>query len=174
VFAVAIGPDGGDHRNEVAVLQDIQHFPVDLLDAAHLTHVQHLAVDGAFLQQLLRLNEIAVLACNADGLALILVEQADDLLVHQAAQHHLHNIHGLAVCDTDAVNELRLDVQLGQQRTNLRTAAVHYHGVHAHQLHEHDVARKAVLEHFISHGIAAVLHDNRASGKFLDVGQELR
>src|SRR5690606_2238201 len=168
---MAIGADGGYHGDEVAVLDGIQHFGIDTFDGTYLPHVQHLAVNGALFQQLAGLDQVAILACDADGLALILVEQTDDLLVHQAAKHHLHHVHSGAVRHPDAIDELRLDVQLLEQRTDLRPTTMHNHRVHTHQLHQHDVARETVLEHFIGHGVATVLHHDGAAGELLNIGK---
>src|SRR5690606_14679253 len=45
--SVAVGANRGNHRNEVTVGEGLQHLGIDALDCAYLSHVQHLAVDGA-------------------------------------------------------------------------------------------------------------------------------
>ena len=54
----------------------------------------------------------AVLAGQADRLAAVLVDEADDVLVDLAAQHHLDDVHGLVVGDAHALDELALLAQL--------------------------------------------------------------
>ena len=115
--------------------------------------------------------QLAVLAADAYGLTAIAVDGSHDLLVDTAAQHHLHHIHGLRVGHPHAVDELGVDVELGQQRADLGAAAMDHHGVHADQLHKHHVAGEAFVQGGIDHGIAAELHHYGLAGKALDVRQ---
>ncbi len=62
---------------------------------------------------LLRVDERAVLAGEAHGLAAGLIDQGDDVLVHRAAQHHLDHVHGLGVGDAHALHELALLADAG-------------------------------------------------------------
>ena len=57
---------------------------------------------------LLRADEGAVLAGEADRLAAGLVDELDDFLVDLAAEHHLDHVHGLGVGDAHALDELAL------------------------------------------------------------------
>ena len=103
----------------------------------------------------------------------MLVDEADDLLVDQTAEHHLDHVHGLAVGDAHALDEFAFLADFFQQRADLRAAAVHHHRVHADQFHEHDVAREALLEGFVHHGVAAVLDDHGLAAEALDIRQRL-
>ena len=60
-----------------------------------------------------------------------------------------------------------------QQRADLRAAAVHHHRVHADQFHQHDVAREALLEGLVHHGVAAILDDHGLAAEALDIRQRL-
>ena len=102
----------------------------------------------------------AVLAGQADGSAAMLVDEGDDLLVDQAAQHHLHHVHGLGVGHAHALHELALLAHALEQVVDLRAAAMDHHGVHADQLEQHHVAGEGVLELLVGHGVAAVLDDD--------------
>ena len=96
--------------------------------------VLHLQLPGA--------NLGAIFASQANRLAAALIDQVDDALVHQAAQYHLHDIHGLRVSDSHAIHEAGFDIELLQQAANLRAAAVNHHRINANFLHQHDVASK--------------------------------
>ena len=56
---------------------------------------------------------------------------------------------------------------------DLRPAAVHDHRVHADQLQQHHVAREALLQLLVGHGVAAVLDDDGLAVEALDVRQRL-
>ena len=79
-------------------------------------------------------------------MAAVAVDQADDLLVGLADEHHLDDVHGRPVGDPHAAHETRLDAELLQHRADLRAAAVHDHRVQADELQQHDVLREAVLQ----------------------------
>ena len=48
---------------------------------------------------------------------------------------------------------------------------MHDHRIHPYQLHQYDIARKAVLQIFVHHGVAAIFDDNRTT--FLNVWQRV-
>ena len=128
---------------------------------------------GVALQQhLARMDERAVLPGEADGLAAVLVDEADDLLV-QLAQHHLDDVHHALVGDAHALAELALDAHLLQQVADLRAAAVDDDGIHPDELQHHDVAGEAGLQRRLDHRVAAVLDDDRLVVEALDVRQRL-
>jgi hypothetical protein len=56
-------------------------------------------------------HHVAVLAAQADRLAAGLVDEADDLLVDRAGQHHLDDLDGGGVGDAQAGGEFRLDAE---------------------------------------------------------------
>ncbi len=116
-------------------------------------------------------DQAGILAGQANGAAAMLVDQADNALVDLAAEDHLHHIHGLAVGDPHAVDEVAFDVQALEQIADLRAAAVHHHRVDAHRLHQHDVAGEAGLQLLALHRVAAVLDDQRLADESADVGQ---
>jgi hypothetical protein len=104
----------------------------------------------ALQHHLARADERAVLPGEADGLAALLVDEADDLLV-ELAQHHLDDVHHALVGHAHALPEFALDAHLLQQVANLRAAAVDDHGIHADELQHHDVAREAGLQVVLGH-----------------------
>src|SRR5574341_112700 len=69
----------------------------------------------------------------------ILVDEVHDLLVHLAAEDHLHDVHGLFVGDALARDERRLFPHPLHGLADLGPAAVHDHGVDADVAHEDDV-----------------------------------
>ena len=101
------------------------------------------------------------------------VDEADQLLVDAAGEHHLDDAHGLLVGDAHAVDEARLHAQLVEHVGDLRPAAVDDDRVQPDELQEHDVAAEALAQARIVHRVAAVLDDDRLAAKFLDVGQRL-
>src|SRR5690606_33044379 len=116
-------------------------------------------------------DQVAVLAGQADRATALAVDQIDDFLVDRAAEHHLHHVHGLGIGHPHAGDEAALLADPLQQLADLRPAAVHHHRIHADQLHQHDVAREAVLEVLLGHGVAAVLDDHGLAAETLDIGQ---
>ncbi|MCY1174170.1 hypothetical protein D9M73_143590 [compost metagenome] len=130
-------------------------------------HFRRLAGDG----ELLRTNQLGVLAGQADGAAAVTVDQVDDVLVDLAAEDHLHHVHGLRVGDAHAVDEVALDAQALEQVADLRAAAVHHHRVDADRLHQHDIAGEAGLQLVAFHGVAAVLDHQGLAAEAADVGQ---
>ena len=97
----------------------------------------------------------------------------DDLLVHLPAEHHLDDVHRLGVGHPHALDELALLADAFQHVVDLRAAAMHDDRIHPDQLEQHDVAREALLELLVGHGVAAVLDDDRLAVEALDVGQRL-
>jgi hypothetical protein len=74
----------------------------------------------------------------------VAVDQVDDLLVDQTAQHHLHHVHGLAVGDPHALHETD-SLPMRQQLPICGPPPCTTTGIHAHQLHQHDIAGEALL-----------------------------
>ena len=103
----------------------------------------------------------------------VAVDEVDDLLVDQAAQDHLHHVHGLRIGDPHALDELAGLAQPLEQIADLGAAAVDDDRVDAHQLHQDHVAGKALLEGLVHHGVAAVLDDDRLAAEAADIGQGL-
>ncbi len=175
--SVAAHADRRDHRNEVALDQHVQQSDVDPGDFAHMAdvddlrlgHLRGLAGHG----ELLRADQLGVLAGQADGAAAVAVDQVDDVLVHLAAEDHLHHVHGRRVGDAHAVDEVALDRQALEQVADLRAAAMHHHRVDADRFHQHHVAGEAGLQLLALHGVAAVLDHQRLADEAADVGQGL-
>ncbi len=102
-----------------------------------------------------------------------MVDQHDDILLHFAAQHPLHHFHGFFIGDAHALHEGALLADFFQRVVDLRSAAVNHDRVHADQLEQDDVAREAVLQALVRHGIATVFDDDGLAVEITDVGQGL-
>jgi len=169
--------DRRDHGNEIAGDQHVDHRRVDAGYLAHVADVDDLgrlqlrAV--ARHHELSRPDEIPILAAQADRAATVLVDEVDDLLVYQPAEHHFHDVHGLAVGHAHAVHEAALLADAREQLADLGPAAVHDDRVHADQLHQRHVAGEAALQGFVGHGGATVLDDDGLVVEATDVRQRL-
>ena len=102
-----------------------------------------------------------------------MLDQIDDVLVDQAAEHHLHHVHGLLIGDAHALDELAFLAETVEQIADLRAAAVDDHRMDTHLLHHHHVTGEAVLQLIIFHRVATVLDHHGGSGKTLNIGQSL-
>ena len=112
-----------------------------------------------------------VLAGQADGLAAVLIDQRHDFLVHQAAQHHFHQVHGVGVCNAHALDELALLADAAQQFIDLRATTMHHHWIDAHQLQHHHVLGEAFFQGRVRHRVATVLDHQGLAGKTADIRQ---
>src|ERR1700682_5144978 len=84
-LAFLADPDGRDHRNEVARIEQVDQLRVYLLDLADESDVDEFGLVAlAFQQHLARVDERAVLAGEAHCAAAMLVDQADDFLIELA------------------------------------------------------------------------------------------
>ena len=81
--------------------------------------------------RLARKHHVAVLAAQADRLAAGRVDEADDLLVDRAREHHLDDLDGGGIGDAQPAGELRLDAEPLEHLADLRPAAVHHHRIDA-------------------------------------------
>ena len=119
-------------------------------------------------------HHVAVLAAQADRLAAGRVDEADDLLVDRAGQHHLDDLDGRRVGDAQAAGELRLDAEPLEHLADLRAAAMHHDRIDGGLLHQHDVAREAPRQVLVAHGVAAVFHHDDLLVVALHVRQRFR
>jgi len=153
----------------------VQQVGVDVDDLAHMTEVDDFRL-GHFWRltghdHFFGANQRRVLTGQADGAATVAVDQVDDFLVHMAAQHHFHHIHGLRVGHAHAVDKMALDGQTLEQIADLRAATVDYDRVDTHGLHQHDVTGKAGFQVIVLHSVAAVLDHQRLADVTANVGQ---
>ena len=118
-------------------------------------------------------DQVPVLAGQPHRRPAVAVDQVDDLLVDQAAQDHLHHVHGLGVGHPHPLDELAVLAQPFEQGADLGAAAVDDHRVDPHQLHQHHVAGEALLQGLVHHGVAAVLDHHGLAAEAADVGQRL-
>jgi len=118
-------------------------------------------------------DEVAVLAGEPHRAAAVLVDQGDDVLVDQTAEHHFHHVERFLVGHPHALDEFALLADALQQAGDLRAAAVHHHRVHADQLQQHHVLGEGLHQVALGHGVAAVFDDDGLVVETLDVGQRL-
>ena len=156
----------------------VEHHGVDLLGLADEAEVHDLLDIGIGVDhaagRLARDHHIAVLAAQADGFAAGPVDEADDLLVDRAREHHLDDLDRRRVGDAQAAGEFRLDAEPLEHLADLRPAAVHDHRVDGGLLHQHDVAGEAPGHLLLAHGVAAVFHHDDFLVVALHVGQRFR
>src|SRR5690606_7644852 len=137
VFAVS---DGGNHRNELVVLQGLDHSGFDLGDIAHVANVQPFAGPVLVGQHFFPgLDHAAVLAGQPDRLAAGFIDHHDDVLLDLPAQHPLDDLHGFGVGDAHALDEFAFLADALERGVDLRAAAVHDHRVQPNQLEQHHV-----------------------------------
>jgi len=163
-----------DDGNEIAAEHKLEHVGLDAGHFANLTDIDFLHhTVGIFVRQrhALGADQVGVFPGETNGTTTVLVNQIDDGLIHQAAEHHFHHIHGLAVGDAHAVDELRHLADFLQQVTNLRTTAVHHHRVQANGFHQHDVTCKRMLQLRIGHGVTTVFDHDGGAVEALNIGQ---
>ena len=124
-------------------------------------------------RQLVRHQEAPVLARQADRAPAHGVEQADDLGVDLAGEHHLDDAHILGAGHALTVGELGLLTEPLERARDLGAAAVHDDGTQPRRLKQDDLLREAALERGIDHRGAAILDDRAFAREALDVAQGL-
>src|SRR3569832_1331180 len=97
-------------------------------------------------------GEAAVLAGEPHRAAAVAVDEIDNLLVHETAQHHLDHVQGLRVGHTHALHEFTLLADARKQLADLRSAARHHHEKETDEFHEHHVTSEATQEKHVGHG----------------------
>src|SRR5690606_7376953 len=102
VFAIA---NGRNHRNELVILQGFDDSRFDTGNVAHIADIQHFA--GAFVigqHFFAGLDQAAVFAGQAYGLAAGLVNHHDDVLLNLASQNPFNDFHGFGIGYPHALN----------------------------------------------------------------------
>src|SRR5690606_14046364 len=95
VLAIA---DGGNDRDELVVLQGLDHGRLDASNVAHVADVQPFAGFFVVGQQLFTgLDQAAVFAGKAYRLAAGFVDHHHDVLLHLPAQHPFDHFHGFGI-----------------------------------------------------------------------------
>ena len=160
-LAVDVGRDRADDRHPAGLDEVEDRLGPHLGDLADEAQVDLGAVDdraggdGA--------EEAGVLPRQADGQCAVLVDEADELALHLADEHHPDDVHRLGRGHPQPAAELRLDAELVEHPGDLRAAAVHDDGLEAGEAQERDVLGEGDLEGLVGHRVAAVLHDDRAA-----------
>ena len=158
-LAVDVGRDRADDRHP-AGLDEVEHrLGPHLGDLADEAQVDLLAVDDGVGR--LGGEQAGVLPRQPDGERAVLVDQADELALHLADEHHPDDVHRLGRGDPQAAAELGLDAELVEHPRDLRAAAVDDDGLEAGEAQERDVLGEGDLEGLVGHRVAAVLHHDR-------------
>ena len=119
------------------------------------------------------MDEVAVFACESHRLATRLVDERNDFLIHQPAQHHFHHVQRLVVGDAHALDKLALLADFLKRAIDLRATSMHDDRVHADQLQERDVFGEVFLQRHLRHRVAAVFDDDVLVPEAADIGQRL-
>ena len=162
-LALARHADRGDDRNEVRLGDHLDDVRVDLdriADIADVHRLHDVGLGVRHLGDLLGDHQVGILAADADSLAALPVDGADDLLVDGAGQHHLDHFDRRLVGDAQAVHEVGFDLELLQHGRDLRAAAMDDDRIDAGLLEVDDVLGESVGERLVAHGIAAELDDD--------------
>jgi starch synthase len=173
--AVCIDADGSDDWNEAAgdqLLHDARFDMADLTDAAEVDeHRFATRVRLRDWRELFGAHEAIVLARQTDGPTPVLTDESDDFLIYRAAQHHFDHIHGLVVGHAQAGAKYRVNTDAFQHAVDLRTAPVNHDHADPDVAQQADIAREALLERRVDHGMASILDDEGALVEAPDVGQ---
>ena len=135
--AVDVGRDAGDDRDPAGLDQVEHRLGAHLGDLADQAEVDLLAVDDGV--GALGGEQAGVLAGEADGQRAVLVDQADQLALDLADEHHPDDVHRLGRGDPQPAAELRLDAEPVEHAGDLRAAAVHDDRLEAGEAQERDV-----------------------------------
>ena len=103
----------------------------------------------------------------------MVIDEADDLRVDLADEHHLHDLDGLLVGHPHAADEPRLLAEALHERADLRAAAVHDDRIDADELQQDDVEGERLLEVGPLHRGAAILDDDGLSPELPNVRERL-
>ena len=103
--AVLVGRDAGDDRDAAGLDDVLDRLGSHLRDLADQPEVDLLAVDDGVGGR--GGEQAGVLAGEADGERAVLVDQADQLALHLADEHHADDVHRLGRGHAQAAAELR-------------------------------------------------------------------
>ena len=118
-------------------------------------------------------DQVTILSGQTNSPSTMACNQIDNLLVHQTAQHHLDDIHGLTIGYPHTIDKLAFLADFFQQPADLRPATMHHYRVDTHQFHQHDIARKTAFQVFVHHGITAILDNHGLALEATYIGQRL-
>jgi hypothetical protein len=106
-------------------------------------------------------DQVGVLAVEADRAAAVLVDESHQLGIDAAHQHHLHQLHRLAVGHAKAVDEARGLAEAPHEGVDLRAAAVDDDGMDSRGAKAHHVEGEGFSEPVTAHRGAAALDHHR-------------
>src|SRR6202042_245585 len=168
--AVAAG-DAGDDREAAVVEQRLHHRRVGRDDLADQADVDRLAVDQGVLAG--GGEQVGVLAGEADRVRAVPVDEADDVLVDLAVEHHPDHVDGLLGGDPQPGGEDRLDPEPVEVGGHLRAAAVHDHRAEPGAPQEHQVLGEPGPQLVGRHRVPAVLDHHGLAVELIQPRQRL-
>ena len=118
-------------------------------------------------------EQAGVLAGEPDRERAVLVDQADELALDLADQHHPDDVHRLGRGDPQAARNSDSMPSRSSIARDLRAAAVHDDRLEAGVAQEGDVLGEGPLEGVVGHRVAAVLHHDDLAVVALQPGQRL-
>jgi hypothetical protein len=103
----------------------------------------------------------------------VLVDEAHELAVHLAGEHHPHDVHRLGRRHAVAAAELARDAEPFEHRRDLRPTAVHHDRTDPRVPQVHHVLGEGALQLGAHHRVAAELHHHDLAVVALQPGQRL-
>ena len=118
-------------------------------------------------------EQVGVLAGQADRVRAVAVDEADDVLVDLAVEHHPDHVDGLLGGDPQPRGEHRLDAEPVEVAGDLRAAAVHDHRAQPGVPQEHQVLGEPGAQLLGGHRVPAVLDHHGLAVEPVEPGQRL-
>ena len=107
---------------------------INALNLANLPDIDRLiGVAWCAHQQFPSSNQPTVLAGKTNSTTTCGVDQLNDFLIDLPGQHHFNNVHGFGISHSHPLDKLAFFSNAAQQLLDLRTAAVHNHGVNTNK-----------------------------------------
>ena len=125
-----------------------------------------LVINGHFFGQ----NQSGILARKAYSPSAFQVDPGYHILVHLAAQHHFHHIHGGIIRVPHALDKGGGDPHGFKHLIDLGTAAMDHHRIDPDGFKQTDVLGEIGFQFFIHHGVSAIFDHHGFSGKSPDIG----
>jgi hypothetical protein len=169
--ALGAARDAGDDGDAPVRQQRVDHRRVDLDDLPDEADVHRASVHHG--QLALGGEQVGVLARQPDRERAVPVDQADDVLVDLAVEHHADHVDGLFRRDPKARGEPRGDPEPLQVVGDLRAAAVHDHRADPGVPQEHQILREPGAQLLGGHRVTAVLDHHGLAAEPVKPGQRL-
>ena len=172
-FAIRTNAGRSDDGDIAAVQQAVDKVGVDMLHAADKADIYqiNLAVFINIGQIFFSLQQLGILAVEADSLAAQAVQTANKVGIDFANKRHLCDSSGFSVSNAQTADKLALLAGLLQLTADFRTAAMNDYRTHTGILQEQNILQHLVLQLVIKHSITAILYDNGLIFKITEIRQ---